>query len=135
VRNKKRGAVTRRQMSWRENAADAVVDVARTSQALVVESLDRTVGQLPSRQLLGVVVRRLTPLVDDAYELTIDLLRLHREFVQRMADAVAPAEPKAVEVVHDADVLPIERAPRHSISRPPHSSSYDVSRSQLHVPR
>jgi hypothetical protein len=122
-------------MGWRDHAADSVVDLARTSQALVIESLDRTVGQLPSRQLLGVVVRRLTPLVDDAYELTIDLVRLHREFVQRLADAVAPEGPKTMEVLHDADVLPLASAQRHPINRPPHPRSHEVSQGQRHLPR
>jgi len=89
-----------RTFDWRPQAARAVLSAARISQALVIEALDCAVGR-PAGHVRRAVARvSLSPLplggldeparaADEAYDLTIQLLRLHREFVQRLFEALA----------------------------------------------
>jgi hypothetical protein len=96
-------------MNWtaslRRSADDALLAVARGSQALVIESVDRAVGVRQGRpttplQLLTrlqfalwyTLVHDPAKLVDDRYELAQSLWGLHREFAQRLFDVTDPAK-------------------------------------------
>ena len=96
-------------MKWtgrvRRTADDAIVAVARVSQALAIESVDRAVGVRPGKpvtplQLLtrlelaamSVLTRDPAKLVDERYELAQSLWTLHREFAQRLFDVMDPRQ-------------------------------------------
>ena len=96
-------------MNWtvriRRTADDAIVAIARRTQGLAIESLDRAVGvrrgkpatplQLLTRlefALLSVFVHDTAKLVDERYELAQSLWALHREFAQRLFDVADPRQ-------------------------------------------
>ena len=95
-------------MNWtaslRRSADDALLAVARRSQALVIETVDRVVGvrqgkpATPLKSLTRLefalwcaLVRDPAKLVDERYELAQSLWALHRQFAQRLFDVTDPA--------------------------------------------
>ena len=112
-------------MTWiwtlQSKAGDALVGAARNSQALVIETLDRTAGVSERRALpllhrvgrLQLAFVRLmlddpAQFIDEGYELVQRLTSLHREFAQRLFEVVDPRDPSPV-VTSDAasgEVLP-----------------------------
>lgn len=81
--------------------SEAAVTVARQSQALAVECVDRVartfphrdptpLGRLWSWQLwaTSALAKEPSALVDDAYALSERLLALHRQFAQRLFEAI-----------------------------------------------
>lgn len=96
-------------MSWigalQSNMGDALVAAARSTQALVIETLDRTAGgnkhntvpllnRVVGLQLEFVSLMLDDParIVDDGYEVLRRLTSLHREFAQRLFDVVDPRD-------------------------------------------
>ena len=92
-------------MTWidpvRHQLDQALVATARSSQALVIESLDRAV-RTPKRRVRGIATRLGRPqlglvgqllegtagFIDDNYELLQRLTALHREFTQRLFEVM-----------------------------------------------
>lgn len=96
-------------MNWTaslwHSADDALIALARSSQALVIEAADRTVGVREGRpmaslqRLTGVkfelwyaMLNDASRLVDERYALMQSLWALHREFAQRLFDVMDPAK-------------------------------------------
>jgi hypothetical protein len=96
-------------MTWvgtlQGKAGEGLVVAARSSQALVIESLDRAVGVGVRRTVLWWNrVGRFQPesvclmlddpaeFVDDGYEVLQRLISLHREFAQRLFEVVDPRD-------------------------------------------
>jgi hypothetical protein len=107
-----------------QQADEALFTVARSSQALVIASLDRAVSIRDSRSSVipGFIKRPLEATmllardparyVDDGYDRLERLLQLHREFTQRLFEVVDPGDegltakeqrPSAARVTHMAD--------------------------------
>jgi hypothetical protein len=100
---------------------DVLLAAARNSQALVIETLDRTAGaserkSLPLLHRVGRLQLAFASLmlddpaqfVDEGYELVQRLTSLHREFAQRLFEVVDPRDLSPV-VTSDAasgEVLP-----------------------------
>ena len=85
--------------------SEVLVAVARGSQALVIETLDRAAGVRGRRtppllhrvgrlqlELVSLVLDDPARFVDDGYELLRRLTSLHREFAQRMFEVVDPRD-------------------------------------------
>ena len=105
-------------MTWigalQNKTGEALVAAARSSQALVIETVDRAagvgqrktvrllnrVGRLPL-ELGSLVLDDPAQLVDAGYELLQRLVSLHREFAQRLFEVVDPRE-RSLKVTSDA---------------------------------
>ena len=85
----------------RHRADQVLLALARNSQAIVIESLDRLVGTGGKRvssasarfralqfELGSVLVEEPRDFIDDGYDLLQRLLGLHREFAQRLFDVL-----------------------------------------------
>ena len=119
-------------MKWirtaRHVADEALLTVARGSQAAVIGALDRVLagprakpGTLSERVrkvqfgLADVVVGDSARAVDESYGLAQRLLDLHREFAQRLFDVADPRErpgetDSAAEPAESAHILPFPAA-------------------------
>jgi hypothetical protein len=112
-------------MAWivrlQGKTGEALLAVARSSQALVIETLDRTAGaserkSLPLLHRVGrlqlafvrLMLEDPAQFVDEGYDLFQRLTSLHREFAQRLFEVLDPRGPFPT-VTSDApsgDVLP-----------------------------
>lgn len=101
-----------RSPSWRKGASKALLGATRASQALVVESVDRTFRYLPHAVVPRQLARRAVPVMDGTYEVSLQLLALHREFAQRLVDAMKIAETRTFDQDARADVIDLQREPR-----------------------
>jgi hypothetical protein len=99
-------------MHWRARAAETLFAVARTSQALVVHGADRTFAMVPGAVVPRGMVRRVAPVLDDGYDVTIRLLELHRQFTQRLADAMRADIVEEYRDASDADLISLAAARR-----------------------
>ena len=105
-------------MAWigalQSKTGEALVAAARNSQALVIETLDRSAGtserktvRLLNRtgrlqlELGSLVLDDPARFIDEGYELLLRLVSLHREFAQRLFEVVDPRDP-CVKVTSDA---------------------------------
>ncbi len=93
-------------VSGRNTVAETLFAAARTSQALVIQCLDRTAGAdnrgvtpLLNRlgrvhlQLSGLMLDDTARFVDEGYEHLQRLTALHREFAQRLFEVLDPRDP------------------------------------------
>jgi hypothetical protein len=93
-------------VSGRNTVGDALIAAARTSQAFVIQSLDRTAGAdergiLPfmnrvgrvNLQVAGLLFDDTARFVDDGYEFLQRLTALHREFAQRLFEVLDSRDP------------------------------------------
>jgi hypothetical protein len=98
--------------NWRDRASESVLDVARASQALVVEVVQQAVRVVPQRLVPVAVLDRATPLLDEGYELSLQLVSLHREFAHRLAETAERVSQtdQAPQDVGTANVVPLAYA-------------------------
>lgn len=100
-----------RSPSWGKGASKALLGATRVSQALVVASTDRTFRYLPLAVMTRPLARRVVPFMDGTYEVSLQLLALHREFAQRLADAMRIAETSTSDQDACGDVVDLQRKP------------------------
>jgi hypothetical protein len=102
--------------SWRDRAVGSVLGATRISQAMVVEAVDQAACLAPSWLIPSGLVGRATPLVDDGYGLSLQLITLQREFAQRLAEAVEHEDHPArgSRTRRGADVVDLAEARRRS---------------------
>jgi hypothetical protein len=112
-------------VDWHGRACGGVVAMARTSQALVIEAVDRLV-RLDDTQRIAKSVLNKAPdawdavladfpeLLEQSYETLEDLVALHREFARRLVEAIdqradsQPAEVTIHEQLADVHLLQTE---------------------------